>query len=147
MSFLYHPGQQLIRICNPPAHLDSLPGYNTDSDNEVRDEDCIPDPSWNHTANMPQEDVDAILYEDAILTRDQEPEIPLPPETKRISIVFRSLRLKKLCWEYGYSILFHRVFYEAFCSVEYFIQHSDLYLFHSIYFDTFTHSLLYCILV
>ena len=43
MSFLYRPGQQLIRIRDPPAHLDSLPGYNTDSDNEVRDEDCIPD--------------------------------------------------------------------------------------------------------
>ena len=45
---------------------------------------------------MPQDDVDTILYEDAILTRDQDPEIPLPPETKRISIVIQSLRLQKL---------------------------------------------------
>ena len=70
MSFLYRPGQQLIRIRNPPAHIESLPGYNTDSDNEVHDDDCIPDSNRNYTANMPQDDVDAILYEDAEMTRD-----------------------------------------------------------------------------
>ena len=94
MSFHYRPGQQLIRIRNPPVHMESLPGYNTDSDNEVHDDDCIPDSRWNFTAHMPQEVVDAILNEDAETTRDQEPEIPLPPETKRISIVFQSLCLK-----------------------------------------------------
>jgi len=88
MSFLFCSGQQWIRIRNPPAHTDSLPGYNTDSDNEVRDDDCIPDPRWNSAANMPQDVVDVILYEDAEMTRDQE--------TKRISVNLQSLRLKKL---------------------------------------------------
>jgi hypothetical protein len=41
MSFIYRPGQQLIRIRDPPAHLDSLPGYNSDSDNDVNDDYCI----------------------------------------------------------------------------------------------------------
>ena len=96
MSYLFRPGQQLIPVGNPPAHMDSLPGYNTDSDNEVRDDDCITDPRWNSAANMPQDVVDDILYQDAETTRDIEPEIPLPPETKRISIDLQSLRLEKL---------------------------------------------------
>ena len=81
MSFHFRSGHQLIRIRTPPLHIDSLPGYNTDSDNDVND-DFIPDPYWNYTANMPQDDVDGILDDDAEITRNLEPQIPLPPETK-----------------------------------------------------------------
>ena len=71
-----------------------LPGYNTDSDNDVSD--FIPDPHWNYSANMPQDEVDGILDEDAEMTRFLEPQIPLPPETKRLSVTLLSCRLKKL---------------------------------------------------
>ena len=95
MSFLFRPGQQLIQVGHPSDHMDSLPGYNTDSDNEVRDDESIPDPRWNYTANMPQDLVDGILNEAAEMDRDLEPDIHLPPEIKRLSVNFQSLRLKK----------------------------------------------------
>ena len=96
MSFLFRPGQQLVPIGNPPSHMDSLPGYNTDSDNEVHDDYCITDSfRWNSSANMLQEVVDAILYEDAETTRNIEPEIYLPPETKRLSFDITTPRLEQ----------------------------------------------------
>jgi hypothetical protein len=71
-----------------------LPGYNTDSDNDVSD--FIPEPRWNYSANMPQDEVESILDEDAEMTRYLKPQIPLPPETKRLSVTLQSRRLKKV---------------------------------------------------
>ena len=95
MSFTFRLGQQLGRIQTPPIHQDDfidLPGYNTDSDNDVSD--YLPDPDWNYY--MPQADVESILAEDAHETRFREPQIPLPPETKRLSVTFPIRNLKKL---------------------------------------------------
>jgi len=94
MSFLFCPGQQLIRIRTPLLLMDSLPGDNTDSDNEVNDDYCITDSScWNSSANMPQEFVDAILDENAETTRNIEPDTYLPPETKRLTFDITNPRL------------------------------------------------------
>ena len=92
MSFMFRPGLQLISVDETSSHLERLPGYNTDSDNDGPDKDFISNPHWNYEANMPHEVYEDILYQDAEMTRDQEPSIPLPPETKRISIDFQSLR-------------------------------------------------------
>ena len=96
MSFLFRPGQQLISVGAPPSHMESFPGFNTDSDNEVQDDDFLPDPRWNYEANMPQEVYEDILYQDAETTRDKEPDIPLPPKTKQLSIDLQSFRFEKL---------------------------------------------------
>ena len=96
MSFIFRLGQQLISVDESSSYLERLPGYNTDYDNDGPDDDFIPNPHWNYEANMPQEVYEDILYQDAEMTRDQEPAIPLPVETKRISIDFQSLQLKKL---------------------------------------------------
>ena len=73
-------------VGNPRSYMESPPGVNTDSDNETQDDDCIPDSRWNSKANIPQDVVEDILYQDAEMTRDIEPDIPLPPETKGLSI-------------------------------------------------------------
>ena len=45
---------------------------------------------------MLQDVVEGFLYEDAEMNRDLEPMIPLPLETKRISVNLQSNRLEKL---------------------------------------------------
>ena len=94
MSFLFRPGQQLIRIRTPPvSRRDSPPpGCNSDSDNGVYDDFCYTDsPHWNSAANMPQDMVDAILDEDTEI-----PRFDLPPEIQGLSFQITSIRLRNL---------------------------------------------------
>jgi hypothetical protein len=98
MSFLFRPGQKLIR--NNTPHVSTWadrrdsppPGCNSDSDNDVRDDFCYTDsPHWNSAANMPQDMVDAILDEDTEI-----PRFDLPPELQGLSFQITSIRLQKL---------------------------------------------------
>jgi len=99
MSFIFRPGQPLILDDDPSNFQSEIENYNVYgdvSDNNPPDDDFVPNPRLNYEKNMPKDIYEDLMDQNALIICDQDPGIPLPSETKRISIDLQSVPSQKL---------------------------------------------------